>query len=170
MAQGLSAGAPASSPAYFAAVRRAGEDAGVPAERLTRQHRAFAIVAVWLMAGCGALADPLTDRIAESAVAAQALQGPLDGAWTLRGSGGAVLFTFQMSDPPGSVGPVEGAWRDPAGAIGAAEFVADGRRLRVTVEGAAPATLVLIARRARGWRGSLSGRGAVVLTPHLATP
>lgn len=117
------------------------------------------------------LADPLTDRIADSAAAAQGLQGPLDGAWTLRDHAGAVLFVFQMSDPPGSGGPVEGAWRDGAGRIGTAEFIADGRRrLRIVVEGAGATNLVLVERSGGGWRGALPGRGVVTLTRGLATP
>jgi hypothetical protein len=111
--------------------------------------------------------DPLTTRIEESAAAAQAVQGPLDGAWTLRARAGRVLFVFQMSDPPGSVGPVQGAWRDEAGGMGIVEFIAEGpRRLRIAIDGAPPFT---VGRRAGLWRGVLAGHGAVTLTRSLAT-
>ncbi len=124
------------------------------------------IVVCALLAGISH-ADPLTDRIAQSAVAAQALQGPLDGAWALRARAGRVLFVFQMSDPPGSVGPVQGAWRDEAGGMGSAEFIAEGpRRLRIAIDGAPPFT---VGRRAGLWRGVLAGHGAVTLTRSLAT-
>ncbi len=111
--------------------------------------------------------DPLTTRIEESAVAAQALHGPFDGAWTLRDRTGLALFTFQMSDPPGSLGPVHGAWLDDAGGMGIVEFIAEGpRRLRIAIDGAPPFT---VGRRAGLWRGVLAGHGAVTLTRSLAT-
>ena len=118
-----------------------------------------------------AASDPLTTRIQDSAAAAQALQGPLDGAWTLRDGSGRVLFTFQMSDPPGSVGAVKGAWRDDGNTIGAAEFLAEGpRRLRVMLDGAASPSFMLTERRAGTWRGDCPGHGVVTLTRGLATP
>ena len=111
--------------------------------------------------------DPLTTRIEESAVAAQALQGPLDGAWTLRDRTGLALFTFQMSDPPGSIGPVQGAWRDGAGGMGSADFIAEGpRRLRIAIDQAPSFT---VERRAGLWRGVLAGHGVVTLTRSLAS-
>jgi hypothetical protein len=64
-----------------------------------------------------ALAQPDADnavdeRIRSSAAAAQALQGPLDGAWTLVSAAGTPIFAFQLVDRPGGQGAVEGVWRD----------------------------------------------------------
>jgi hypothetical protein len=116
--------------------------------------------------------DPLTTRIEDSAAAAQALQGPFDGAWTLRDGAGRIVFGFQMSEPPGSVGKTApGAWRDEHDTIGAAEFIAEGpRRLRIVVAGEPRATVILTERRAGTWRGSLPGHGVVTLTRSLARP
>jgi hypothetical protein len=58
------------------------------------------------------------ERIRASVAAAQGLQGPLDGRWILYGADGKQLFTFQLVDPAGGRGPLEGVWRDlrrPAG-------------------------------------------------------
>jgi hypothetical protein len=52
-------------------------------------------------------------RIRQSVAAAQGLQGPLDGQWTLYDAGGRVLYVFLFVDPAGGRGPLEGAWRDP---------------------------------------------------------
>jgi hypothetical protein len=124
------------------------------------------VVVCVLLAGVS-YADPLTDRIADSAAAAQALQGPFDGAWTLRDRAGRVVFTFQMSDPPGSAGPAQGAWRDEAGGMGSAEFIAEEpRRLRIATDGAPPFT---VERRVGIWRGVLPGHGVVTLTRSLAS-
>jgi hypothetical protein len=54
----------------------------------------------------------LDERIRSSAAAAQALQGPLDGAWTLVSAAGAPILALQLVDRPGGEGPVEGVWRD----------------------------------------------------------
>ena len=123
-----------------------------------------------MLAVGAARADPLTDRIAQSAVAAQALQGPFDGAWTLR-DGSGVLFTFQMSDPPGATGTVEGAWRDGGGRVGAAQFVPTDRlRLQLVIDDAPPMIFILTSTTRGAWRGFLPGHGVVTLTRGLATP
>ncbi|WP_199225331.1 hypothetical protein [Caulobacter sp. HMWF025] len=51
-------------------------------------------------------------RIKASVAAAQGLQGPLDGGWTVRDPEGRALYTLQLVDPASGNGPVEGAWRD----------------------------------------------------------
>lgn len=56
--------------------------------------------------------DPLGQRIAASYQAVEALQGPLDGSWTLVGADDAPIFAFQLVDRPGGEGPLEGMWRD----------------------------------------------------------
>ena len=81
-------------------------------------------------------ADPLGARIAESAQAAQALQGPLDGAWVLRDAKGRRLLILQIVDPAGG-GPLAAAWREPGdggatGYVDAIERTAGGLMIRVT--------------------------------------
>jgi hypothetical protein len=142
--------------------------AGAPAEPLAPRVQTVLVAAVFVLCGGFALADPLTERIQDSALAAQALQGQFDGGWTLHDRAGRVLFVFQMSDPPGSTGPAQGAWRDAAGGMGRVDFIAEGpRRLRIAIDGAPPFTFE---RRAGLWRGVLAGHGAVTLTRGLATP
>ena len=51
-------------------------------------------------------------RIRASAEAAESLQGPLDGAWSLVSAAGAAIFAFQIVDKPGGRDPLEGVWRD----------------------------------------------------------
>lgn len=80
--------------------------------------RGGVIIAVAALAPVVALAQPplgdnaTDERIRSSAAAAQALQGPLDGAWTLVSAVGTPIYTFQLVDKPGGQGPVEGVWRD----------------------------------------------------------
>jgi hypothetical protein len=57
--------------------------------------------------------DNIVDaRIRASAAAAQSLQGPLDGAWTLVGPSGQAIYAFQIVDKPGGADSLEGVWRD----------------------------------------------------------
>jgi len=56
-------------------------------------------------------AADLTGRMRESASAAQALQGPLDGTWVLDDSHRRPLFVLQITDQAGGAGPLAGAWR-----------------------------------------------------------
>ena len=77
------------------------------------------MIAALLALGLGAAPPPdpglaIGQRLGESAVAAQGLQGPLDGNWTLKDSEGRPLLILELSDPPGGDGPPQGAWR-PAG-------------------------------------------------------
>ena len=73
-----------------------------------------------LAQGDGAIASQdFGERIGASAAAAQALQGPLDGGWSLVGPGNRTLFVFEFIDPAGGHGPLSGAWRDPNRASGA---------------------------------------------------
>jgi len=51
-------------------------------------------------------------RIKGSIAAAQGLQGPLDGGWTVQAADGAALYALQLVDPASGNGPLEGAWRD----------------------------------------------------------
>ena len=64
-------------------------------------------------------------RVKGSIVAAQGLQGPLDGGWKVKGPDGSTLYTLQIVDPAGGYGPVEGAWRDVRrpGAVGSTGLI-----------------------------------------------
>jgi hypothetical protein len=78
-----------------------------------------------LFASCAALAfapvavlaqneafNPVDARVGASFNAAESLQGPLDGSWTLVSASGQAIFAFQLVDRPGGHDPVEGVWRD----------------------------------------------------------
>jgi len=116
-----------------------------------------------------AIADPLTSRIEDANTAAQALQGQLDGVWTLRDRQGRILDVFQMSDAPGSPADVQGACLTMAGAIVPAEFVRIGdHRLRVRIDGVTPD--IAFTQTGGVWRGRLADHAAITLTHGLATP
>ncbi len=99
-------------------------------------------------------------RLRESGAAAQALQGPLDGTWTLRDNRGGAPLVLQITDPAGG-GPLEAAWREPgaAGAAGLIETIARrGGRLSISFvrsDGADPVGLTLKRRGAGLWSGDL---------------
>src|SRR5580693_1753769 len=78
---------------------------------------AVIIIAIATLAPLIALAEPYSDnavdeRIRSSAAAAEALQGPLDGPWTLVSAAGSPIFGLQLVDKPGGQGAIEGVWRD----------------------------------------------------------
>ncbi len=104
-------------------------------------------------------------RMRSSFNSAQGMQGPLDGAWTLR-SGGSELYDLQLVDT-GS-GSLEGAWRDPRrrGAVDASGFIDSISRvggqltIRLTPRpGAAPSIIMLSADVNGSWSGELNERG-----------
>ncbi|WP_310541860.1 hypothetical protein [Phenylobacterium sp.] len=104
-------------------------------------------------------------RMRSSFNSAQGLQGPLDGAWTLR-AGGSELYDLQLVDS-GS-GNLEGAWRDPRrrGATDASGFIDTISRvggqlvIRLTPRpGAEPSILMLNADSNGTWSGELTERG-----------
>ena len=74
-------------------------------------------------------------RVKGSIVAAQGLQGPLDGGWKVAGPDGAVLYALQIVDPAGGSGPLEGAWRDVrrAGAVGSTGLIETAERAGQTI-------------------------------------
>ena len=104
-----------------------------------------------------------TARMRDSATAAQGLQGPLDGTWTLRDVRGRPLYVFQITDPVGGAGPLEGAWRKsgrsaPAGLIDAVARRSD--RLTIRFAGGGEVVRVRLRRRGDGaWVGGVSENG-----------
>ena len=70
------------------------------------------MIALAVALGVAAAPRPtdLTTRLRDSATAAQALLGPLDGRWTLSDLHGRHLFALEITDPAGGAGVLEGAW------------------------------------------------------------
>jgi hypothetical protein len=117
-------------------------------------------VAAWLAAAPEA--NDLTTRMRDSAAAAQALEGPLDGAWTLW-AGDRPLYVFQITDPAGGAGPLGGAWRRTgvsasAGPIDAIVLRGDRLAIRFAADGVAVG--VRLRRRPSGaWSGEVNQYG-----------
>jgi hypothetical protein len=107
-------------------------------------------------------------RVKGSIVAAQGLQGPLDGGWKVAGPDGATLYALQIVDPAGGYGPLEGAWRDVRrpGAVGSTglidSVVRDGSDLVVRFS-AKPGQSTMLTLHPTGetrWAGDLVEAGA----------
>jgi len=127
---------------------------------------AFGAGLVWPRSA--AAAEPLGARLREAARAAEGLQGPLDGGWTLVSRGGARLYDFQIAQPSSSA-PARGAWRDlrrpsVAGDIGVIDTLED-RACRLDISfvpalGEAPVAISL--RCAKGlWSGEMRAAAEV---------
>lgn len=107
--------------------------------------------------------EDLGPRIADSAAAAQALQGELDGTWVLWDGRGRTLFVLQITDPPGGQGPLEAAWRgpkagSPMGLVTRIEHVGNQLFLEfATGDDTAVTRFRLVRRPGMGWRGVCSG-------------
>ncbi|MGH7024264.1 MAG: hypothetical protein ACREEB_11835 [Caulobacteraceae bacterium] len=120
-------------------------------------------VAIVVMALCLASAaearDGIGERIASSAAAAESLQGPLDGTWTLKDARGRTLAVFQIGDPAAG-GPLQCAWRGPNGALGPANCRRERGRLSLRFQAdGAPARARLRRVRSGDWRGLAWGAG-----------
>ena len=141
--------------------------------------RAGALLALALTAatpGAAALAqgdanDAAIDaRIRASAEAAESLQGPLDGGWTLVAASGQALYAFQFVDKPGGQDPPEGVWRDlrrPAGPgdIGPIDSLARGPgvlTLSFAAKPGQPAVAVELKSSEGGWSGRLHEAGVAI--------
>jgi hypothetical protein len=113
-------------------------------------------------------------RVKGSIVAAQGLQGPLDGGWTIEGPGGAALYALQLVDKVGGYDGLEGAWRDTrrpgaVGSTGLIDFVDrsyGGFLARFSPRPGQLATLDLTPRGDGSWSGKLNENG--VETPVVA--
>jgi len=108
-------------------------------------------------------------RVKGSIAAAQGLQGPLDGGWTIRGADGTALYALQIVDPAGGYGPVEGAWRDlrRKGAVGSTGLIDSvertydgGAAVRFMAKAGVGSTLSLSGGSDGGWSGRLVEDGA----------
>jgi hypothetical protein len=110
----------------------------------------------------------IDERLRASAEAAQNLQGPLDGGWTLVSAAGAPIYAFQIVDTPGGADPLEGVWRDlrrpmTPGDIGPVDVLQRGAgslTIRFTPMVGKPATTVSLTSGVDGlWTGELSDAG-----------
>jgi hypothetical protein len=121
------------------------------------------------------LAEAYDLRVKGSILAAQGLQGPLDGGWAIEGPDGATLYRLQLVDKVGGYDGLEGAWRDVrrAGAVGSTgliDFVDrsyNGFLARFTPRPGRLATLDLTPRGDGSWSGKLNENGAeTAVTAH----
>ena len=108
-------------------------------------------------------------RIAGSAIAAQSLQGPLDGTWALTDSKRHTLFVFQLVDPASGDGELQAAWREPSahGTVGSVARVSrSGERLSLAFAVQGQLAQASLRRGAGGvWRGQLHrGRGTIAVS------
>lgn len=101
------------------------------------------------------------NRVRASLQAAQGLQGPLDGNWTVRDAGGMAIYGFQLVDKGYGYMP-EGAWRALGGSgrvglIDSLDRQPTSLTIRITrTPGKAPAVLTLTPRGAADWAGELT--------------
>lgn len=109
--------------------------------------------------------DDLSRRILDSAAAAQALQGPLDGTWRLALGAGLAILILQVTDHGGD-GPLSAAWREPdgpeapMGLVDRAERSGDRLVIEVPAGDGRPALRLRLRRLGPGlWRGWLDSAG-----------
>ena len=114
------------------------------------------------------VAEPtdLTQRLRESAIEAERLQGPMDGTWRLRDSRNRPILVLQIGDPADG-GPMAAAWRSTKGPprLGVASRIV-GTGGRLTFELSSETGPVIIAgrltrRRPNLWTGWLTLAGHV---------
>lgn len=110
------------------------------------------------------------EAILAAARAAQALQGPLDGGWSLTDSRGRRMYSFRMVDQGQGMGLAQGAWRDLQAGEGPATsgFVAsvgyDGDKLMLRFYEAGPDDLIVLTVKpssGKDWPGEFWHNGAV---------
>ena len=106
-------------------------------------------------------------RLRSSFAAAQGMQGPLDGAWTLRGRNGQPVYSLLLVDK--GTGGLEGAWRDPrrSGGRDSSGFLTSIRKVGTQLTasfsprpGAGVVTLTLTPTSPGEWSGELVEGGA----------
>ncbi|MEJ2815568.1 hypothetical protein [Caulobacter sp. CCG-8] len=117
------------------------------------------------------MAEAYDLRVKGSILAAQGLQGPLDGGWSIEGPDGAALYRLQLVDKVGGYDGLEGAWRDvrrpgTVGSTGLIDFVDrsyGGFLARFSPRPGQLATLDLTPRGDGSWSGKLNENGAETL-------
>lgn len=120
-----------------------------------------AILLAGLAAPLVALAHPggeVGARISSSAVAAQSLQGQLDGTWALENARGRTLYVLQIVDPV-TGGGLQAAWREatPGAMLGTVTYISRLRDfLTFSIDSLGPSIRVSLRRGAGAvWRGQL---------------
>ncbi len=109
----------------------------------------------------------LTQRIAQSAAAAQAFQGPMDGSWRFREGG--VRRDLEFIDSPSSPEHVGGAWRDGNGTVGYADLKrVSTSEMELTFDGEYSGAVRLTRGADGAWRGERQGRAVVLERRRLA--
>jgi hypothetical protein len=108
-------------------------------------------------------AAALDARIRQSAAEAQALQGPMDGAWILTDARGRPLYRLQITDPAGGAGVLDAMWSG-VGANSPSGLAAVSRRggvlgLDLETGDGAVAGVVRLERHGRAWSGWLRKTG-----------
>ncbi|HTX47863.1 MAG TPA: hypothetical protein VME40_00610 [Caulobacteraceae bacterium] len=115
--------------------------------------------------------NAIDDRIRDAAAAAEALQGPLDGSWTLVAASGKALYAFQFVDKPGGQDPPEGVWRDLRRPPGPGDIGLIGSMARgpgslslgfAAKPGARPVAIELKSGGSGGWSGQLHEDGVTI--------
>lgn len=113
-------------------------------------------------------------RMRSSFAAAQGMQGPLDGAWTVRSGAGQSVYTLLLVDK--NNGRLEGAWRDPRrpGSRDSSGFLSAIQRIGTQLTasfypsaGAGVVSLTLTPAANGDWSGELTEggrRSSVVMT------
>ncbi|MDB5455168.1 MAG: hypothetical protein JWP92_753 [Caulobacter sp.] len=118
-------------------------------------------------------------RIKSSIAAAQGLQGPLDGGWSVIGPDGAPLLALQIVDRGAGDGVLEGAWRDvrKPGAVGSTGLIdsldhADDTVVAIfSPPGAQNAQLTLRPLGGARWAGTLvEGGSSLAVTAEREAP
>ncbi len=125
------------------------------------------LAAAWLASVQTADQAPDTafgQRMRDSAAAAQALQGPLDGRWTLTDAKGHTLYLLEIADPAQGAAPLTAAWSDPrTRALGGVETISRaGDHLRLAfAPDPSGGTVRLSLRRLKGgvWSGRAASQG-----------
>jgi hypothetical protein len=105
--------------------------------------------------------DAVGIRIAQSAAAAERLQGPLDGTWKLVDSRGQTLFVLQIGDSPTPGEALSCAWRAPDGTLSLADCTRKGARLTLAFDDRGDKRAVLRLTHFGVWRGQLQVGSAV---------
>jgi len=125
----------------------------------------IAIAAALALAASTPSDADLGARIRNAAAGSQALQGPLDGAWTLYDARHRSLYVFQITDPADGTGALEAAWRGP-GASAATGLVTaitrQGNDLSIDFAGGAMGETVSVRLQRRDdgeWSGRLTAKG-----------
>ncbi|MDO9222539.1 MAG: hypothetical protein Q7U20_02390 [Caulobacter sp.] len=107
-------------------------------------------------------------RIRASVAAAQGLQGPLDGGWTVRSTYGVAVLSLQLVDRGNGYGQLEGAWRSLDGPVSKVGLIDSLDRqpvtltIRITKAPGKPTVVLSLTPAADGgWSGDIQDEWGV---------